>query len=251
VRNQLNLLRFVDTDSPIHRLNPRAKVAALVVLMAAFSIDASWRAVAMIWLLVLVGARLGRLPRSVTPRLPQILLITLALTCGLGWIAGGDPYGLGGVILQLRLFGFTLGLLGLSFLLGWTTPAADLPVAASWLLTPLRKLGVPVDDVAVGLGLAVRALPLVAEEFSTVIAMNRFRTRQHKDLLVRGMDLAATATVATVRRGIEIGEAVEARGGVPTAAQIAATPSCPNRWGVGELVLVFAVAAAITAVSVF
>ncbi len=250
MRNRLNLLRFVDSDSPIHRLNPRAKVAALVVLMGVFSFDASWNAVALIWVLVLVGARLARLPRSVTPRPPRILLVTLAVTCGLGWIAGGDPYGLGGVILQLRLFGFTLGLLGLSLLLGWTTPTADLPVAASWLLTPLRKLRVPVDDIAAGLGLAVRALPLVAEEFSTVIAMNRFRTRQHKDVVVRGMDLAATATVATVRRGIEIGEAVEARGGVPTAAQIAATPSCPNRWGAGELVLVCVIAAAIAAVSV-
>jgi energy-coupling factor transport system permease protein len=172
----------------------------------------------------------------------------MVATCGLGWIAGGDPYGLGGVILQLRLFGFTLGLLGLSLLLGWTTPTADLPVAASWLLTPLRKLGVPVDDIAAGLALAVRALPLVAEEFSTVIKMNRFRTRQHKDVVVRGMDLAATATVATVRRGIEMGEAVEARGGVPTAAQIAATPSCPNRWGASEALLAFVVAWAIAVV---
>lgn len=237
MRNRLNLLRYVEGESPIHRLNPRAKVAALVALLAAFSFDASWSAVGLTWLIVLGGARLARLPRGVVPRPPRILLVTMVITCGLGLVAGGDPYGLGGMILQLRLFGFALGLFGLSLLLGWTTPTADLPVAAAWLLTPLRKLQVPVDDVAAGLALAVRALPLVAEEFSTVVAMNRFRTKQHKDLVVRGMDLAATATVATVRRSIEIGEAVEARGGTPTAAQIAATPSCPNRWGRGELLL--------------
>ncbi|MFW2380216.1 MAG: energy-coupling factor transporter transmembrane component T family protein [Acidimicrobiales bacterium] len=248
MRNRLNLLRFVDQDSPLHRLNPRAKVASLLVLMATFSFDASWSAVALIWILVLGGSRLARLPRGVVPKPPRILLVTMAVTCGLGWIAGGEPNGLGGLILQLRLFGFMIGLFALSLLLGWTTPTADLPVATAWLLTPLRKLRVPVDDIAAGLALAVRALPLVADEFSTVIAMNRFRTKQHKDLVVRGMDLAATATVATVRRGIEMGEAVEARGGIPTATQIAATPSCPNRWGVGELLLAMVTVAAIALV---
>lgn len=248
MRNRLNLLRYVEGDSAVHRLNPRAKVAALVALLIAFSFDASWSAVGLAWAIVLGGAALARLPRGVTPRPPRILLVTMAVTCGLGLIAGGDPYGLGGVILQLRLFGFALGLFGLSLLLGWTTPTADLPVAASWLLTPLERLRVPVDDVAAGLALAVRALPLVAEEFSTVVTMNRFRTKQHKDLVVRGMDLAATATVAAVRRSIEIGEAVEARGGTPTSAQIAATPSCPNRWGAGELLLGIVVAAVLAIV---
>ncbi|MBT8239903.1 MAG: energy-coupling factor transporter transmembrane protein EcfT [Acidimicrobiia bacterium] len=248
MRNRLNLLRYVDGDSTIHRLNPRAKITALVALLAGFSFDASWTAVMLIWLILVGGALLARLPRGVVPRPPRILLITMAITCGLGLIAGGDPYGLGGVILQVRLFGFAIGLFGLSMLLGWTTPTADLPVAASWLLTPLRRVRVPVDDVAAGLTLAVRALPLVAEEFTTVITMNRFRTKQHKDLVVRGMDLAATATVATVRRSIEIGEAVEARGGMPTAAQIAATPSCPNRWGLGELLLGTTVAAMLATV---
>lgn len=251
MRNQLNLLRYVEGNSWVHRLNPRAKVASLVALMAVFSFDASWLAVGLLWLIVIGGSMLAALPRGVAPRPPRVLLITMAVTVALGWIAGGDPYGLGGVILQLRLFGFTLGLLGLSMLLGWTTPTADLPVAAAWLLTPLRRVGVPVDDIAAGLGLAVRALPLVAEEFSTVISMNRFRTKQHKDLVVRGMDLTATATVASVRRAREMGEAVEARGGAPTAAQIAKTPSCPNHWGISELALAAATAAAIAVVIIF
>ncbi len=251
MRNQLNLLRYVEGDSPIHRLNPRAKVGALVAMMAVFSFDASWLAVALLWVVVLGGAKLAGLPRSVAPRPPRILLITMAITVALGWIAGGDPYGLGGVILQLRLFGFTLGLLGMSMVLGWTTPTADLPVAAAWLLTPLRAIRVPVDDIAAGLAIAVRALPLVAEEFSTVISMNRFRSKQHKDLVVRGMDITATATVASVRRAREIGEAVQARGGAPTAAQIAQTPSCPNRWGVAEVGLAVATVGAIAAVTAF
>ncbi len=248
MRNQLNLLRYVEGDSIVHRLNPRAKVLALVVAMGVFSFDASWVAIGFLWAIVIGGSMLARLPRGVTPKPPRILLITMAFTCALGLIAGGEPYGLGGLILQVRLFAFTLGLLGLSLVVGWTTATADLPVAAAWLLTPLRRLRVPVDDVAAGLALAVRALPLVVDEFATVISLSRFRTKKQKDLVARGMDLTATATVASVRRGIEMGEAVASRGGTPSAADIAASPGCPNHWGWAEAALLTAIIAACSAV---
>ncbi len=250
MKNSLHLLRYVDNDSVVHHLNPRAKILALVTILLVMSFDASWRAVAVIWTIAVGGALVARLPRSVTPRPPRLLLGAIVITCLLGLLAGGEPYGLGGLILQVRLFAFTIGLLALSLVLGWTTPTADLPVAAAWLLRPLRRLGLNVDDVVAGLALAVRALPLVADEFSTVVTLSRFRKRTFASPIVAGMDLAATATTATVRRGIEMGEAVEARGGSPTARQIEQSPSVPNRWGRPEAVLALVVAAAVATVIV-
>ncbi|NNF53496.1 MAG: energy-coupling factor transporter transmembrane protein EcfT [Acidimicrobiales bacterium] len=245
MRNSLHILRYVEGDSVIHRMNPRAKVLALVLLLLVVSFDASWISVGLLWFLVIGGSMLARLPRQVAPRPPRILIVMMVATITLALLAGGEPYGLGGAILQTRLFAFTLGLLGLSLLVGWTTPTADLPVAAAWLLTPLRWLHVPVDDVVAGLALATRALPLVAEEFTTVISLSRFRPQRLTGPLSHGMDLAATATTATVRRGLEMGEAIEARGGTPTAKQIAHSPGVPDAWGMNELALLGAVAAII------
>ncbi len=245
MKNSLHLLRYVEGDSFLHRMNPRMKILALVILLLVVSFDASWVAVGLVWLLVVGGAAAAGLPRGVTPRPPRILIGAMVVTIGLGLLAGGEPFGLGGAILQFRLFAYSLGMLGLSLLVGWTTPAADMPVAAAWILTPLRWVRIPVDDVVVGLALATRALPLVAEEFSTVVSLSRFRTRRLTGPLTQGMDLAATATSATIRRGLEMGESIEARGGMPTAAEVAHSPADDNSWGINELVLLAVTAATV------
>jgi energy-coupling factor transporter transmembrane protein EcfT len=96
--------------------------------------------------------------------------------------------------------------------LGWTTPLGHLPSAAAWLLSPLRLLRIPIDDVVAALALSVRALPLIADELTTTTALWSARPPAHKNRLVNAVDLAATATVAATRRAAELGEALAARG---------------------------------------
>lgn len=235
MRNSLNLLRFVDGTSSLHRVNPRAKVLGVTALLFVLSFDASWTAVGVTWLLVIGGMAVAGLPRSVAPRLPWILWIGLACSLGLSLLAGGEPWGLGGLFLQVRLVVFSFGLFGLSLLLGWTTPMADLATAGAWLIRPLGRLGLPADDIAAGLVLAVRALPLVVEEFATVIRLSRFRRPADANPVFRGMDMAATATTASLRRAHHMGEAIQARGGLPDAVGVATTPGVPNRWGTLEI----------------
>lgn len=50
-----------------------------------------------------------------------------------------------------------------------TTPPEDLVWALSWLLSPLRRLGVPVDRLSFQLLLALRFLPLVQEELQNLL----------------------------------------------------------------------------------
>ncbi len=248
MRNSLNLLRFVDGSSSLHRVNPRAKVIGATLLLLVLSFDASWAAVGITWLLVLGGAVVADLPRTVAPQIPRLLWLGVGISLALARLAGGEPWGLGGVLLQIRLLVLSFGLFGLSLLLGWTTPVADLAVAGAWMIRPLRRLGLPVDDIAAGLVLAVRALPIVVDEFTTVIRLSRFRRRREANPIFRGMDLAATAATATLRRAHHMGEAIEARGGAPDADAVVRTPSVPNSWGSLELGLAVYVVLAVGAV---
>ena len=50
-----------------------------------------------------------------------------------------------------------------------TTPPEDLVWALSWLLSPLRRLGVPVNRLSFQLLLALRFLPLVQEELQNLL----------------------------------------------------------------------------------
>ena len=55
-----------------------------------------------------------------------------------------------------------------SFVVSFTTTAEELTAAFSSLLRPLRSVRVPVDDAATMLSLAVRFIPLTAEELALV-----------------------------------------------------------------------------------
>jgi energy-coupling factor transport system permease protein len=225
VISQLNLFRYVDGTTVVHRADARPKVLGLTILVFVFSFSPGWWGVGIVWALGAVIFALARLPLSVLPKPPRMLLYAMAIAMFFGMVSGGDPVvglgglsvGLGGAIVQIRFFLVTLGLLLLALLIGWTTPAADLPRAAAWILQPLRWLRVPIDELVAALTLAVRALPLVADEFTTVTTLWRTRPRRPglegiNGRIAEGIDVAATVTTASVRRATELGEALEYRG---------------------------------------
>ncbi len=223
--SQFNLFRYVDGTTVVHRADARAKVLGLTVLIFGFSFTPGWTAVAIVWALGLLLFALARLPLGVLPRPPKLLLYIMLFALGLGVLSGGDPVvdllgtnvGLGGLILQLRFFAVTMGLLLLTLLIGWTTPSADLPRAAAWILEPFRLLRLPVDELVAALTVAVRALPLISDEFTTVTTLWRSRPKVsavggYKGKMIEGVDIASTITTAAVRRATELGEAMENRG---------------------------------------
>lgn len=217
---ELQLLRYAETGSPLHRAEARTKVVALTVVALLLSFDPSWSSALAIWVGVVVAFLAARLPRSVIPRPPRVLWWGIGLSLFFGFLAAGDPtldiggssIGVGGLIFQFRFLAVSFGYLALALLLGWTTPLGELPAAAAWLLTPLRWLRIPVDDVVAGLALSVRALPLIADELTTTTALWSARPPANRNRLVNAVDLAATATVSATRRAAELGAAMDARG---------------------------------------
>ncbi len=247
--SRLHLLRFVDRPSVLHRAGARSKVLVLIGLVFALSFNPGWPSVGIVWATVVVGIVIGRLGFGVVPRPPNALLLAIGFSLVFGLLSGGEPFvqfgsseiGLGGILLQLRLFGLTLGLLGLTLLMGWTTRAADLPVAASWIMKPLRAVGIPTGEVVAALTLAVRALPLVADEFATVARMARSEP-PGRSPIDKGMAVVSTATVATVRRATEFGQSIEARGPIVVNEQ-------SPRWNVSDAVVLVAGMALVAAVA--
>lgn len=248
---ELQLLRYAETGSLIHRADARTKVMALTAMALILSFDPSWSTAAATWAVVVLAFLAARLPRSVIPRPPKVLWWGVGLSLAFGFLAGGEPnigpegasLAVGGLIFQFRFLAVSFGFLALALLLGWTTPLGRLPAAAAWLLAPLRYLRIPIDDVVAGLALSVRALPLIADELSTTTALWSARPQVHKNRLVGAVDLAATATVAATRRAAELGEALAARGTY-------SPPPARSRFGVADLAIAIGVAT-VLAFSVF
>lgn len=240
-RRPVVLLRPVPGDTAIHRLWAGTKLIAVAALGVLLTFYPGWLPIACVAVVVLVTAVLARIPRGALPSIPSWLWLILLLGGVTASFAGGSPYihlagvefGLGGVLNFLRITAVSLVLLGLGALVSWTTNVAEVAPAVSTLGRPLRFLRTPVDDWAVALALALRAFPMLIDEFSVLYAARRLRPRarpesrraRRKQWSAELVDLMSAAVTVSLRRADEMGDAIVARGGV---GQISAYPSRPH-----------------------
>ncbi|KRE28436.1 hypothetical protein ASG82_07055 [Mycobacterium sp. Soil538] len=241
-RRQVVLLRPVPGRTVIHDLWAGAKLLIVAGIGVLLTFYPGWVPIAAVAILVAVAARMAHIPRGVLPTIPRWLWFLLALGALTATFAGGSPViafgsveiGLGGLLNFLRITALSIVLLGLGAMVSWTTNVAEIAPAVATLGRPLRPLRIPVDDWAVAVSLALRAFPMLIDEFSVLYAARRLRPQDvdvHRRARGRRwaaelIDLLAAAITVALRRADEMGDAITARGG---AGQISAAPSRPAR----------------------
>jgi energy-coupling factor transport system permease protein len=241
-RKPVVLLRPVPGDSVIHRLWAGTKLLTVAGIGVLLTFYPGWVPIGAVAALILLTARLARIPRGTLPSIPRWLYFLLLLGGVTATFAGGSPViemgsvdvGLGGLLSFLRITVLSIVLLGLGAMVSWTTNVAEIAPAVATLGRPLRALRVPVDEWAVALALALRAFPMLIDEFRVLYAARRLRPKDTTPTNLRGryrrwwlevIDLLAAAITVALRRADEMGDAITARGG---AGQISAHPSRPK-----------------------
>jgi energy-coupling factor transport system permease protein len=235
------LLRTVPGSSAVHELWAGTKLLVVFGISVLLTFYPGWVAIGLVAALVLTAARIAHIPRGALPSVPRWLWILLAVGAVTAACAGGSPaielaglpVGLGGVLKFLRITTLSIVLLGLGAMVSWTTNIAEIAPAVATLGRPLRVLRIPVDEWAVALALALRAFPMLIDEFRVLYAARRLRPKQlpstrrarRKHHALELIDLLATAITTTLRRADEMGDAITARGGT---GQISAAPSRPR-----------------------
>ncbi len=241
-RRQVVLLRPVPGQTVIHDLWAGSKLLIVAGIGALLTFYPGWVPIGAVALLILAAATLARIPRGVLPTVPRWLWLLVALGALTATFAGGSPVigigfadiGLGGLLHFLRITALSIVLIGLGAMVSWTTNIAEVAPAVATLGRPLRRLRVPVDDWAVALALALRAFPMLIDEFRVLYAARQLRPKE-SDATRRArrrrwaselIDLLAAAITVALRRADEMGDAITARGG---AGQISAAPTRPKR----------------------
>jgi energy-coupling factor transport system permease protein len=235
------LLRPVPGRTVVHELWAGTKLLAVAAIGVLLTLYPGWVPIALIGALVLVAAWIARIPRGVLPSVPRWLWGVLLFGALTASFAGGSPHltigsvdlGLGGLFNFLHLTVLSIVLLGLGGLVSWTTNVAEIAPAVAKIGRPLRLLRLPVDDWAVTLSLALRAFPMLIDEFRVLFAARKLRprepavtSRERRHRMSREIiDLLAAAVTVALRRADEMGDAITARGG---AGQISALPSRPT-----------------------
>lgn len=236
------LLRPVPKTSVIHQLWAGTKLLVVFAISVLLTFYPGWIPIAFVALLVLAAGRAAHIPRGALPSVPRWLWILLAIGGFTAALSGGSPVlelgsmelGLGGLLNFLRITALSIVLLGLGAMVSWTTNVAEIAPAVATLSRPLRVLRIPVDDWAVALALALRAFPMLIDEFRVLYAARRLRPRpkpptrraRRRRWMSEMIDLISTALTVTLRRADEMGDAITARGGT---GQISAYPSRPKR----------------------
>ena len=253
---EINLLRPVPGDTPVHRLWAGTKLVSLAALVVGLSWRPSWPAVGVVGVFVLASMLLAGITPGAAPKLPRWFWAALALGAILSLRSTRPPMvQVGptsvslGALNQWALYTLlALVLLACAALVSWTTPLAEVAPALSTLGRPLRWLRFPVDEWAVAAALSIRCLPLLTEEIRTLTAARRLRHRERPKAqshleywLIEAQDLLLAALAVSLRRAHDLGEAIEARGGFGVVSDSTRGPRLP------DLVAVIAVGATIAA----
>jgi energy-coupling factor transport system permease protein len=228
-RRPVVLLRPVPGRTVIHDLWAGTKLIVVAAIGVLLTFYPGWVPIAVVAALVFATARLARIPGGAVPSIPRWLWFLLLLGGVTAALAGGSPVidifgldlGLGGLLKFLRITALSIVLLALGGMVSWTTNVAEIAPAVAKLGRPLRALRVPVDDWSVALALALRAFPMLIEEFRILYAARSLRPKpvltrrrdRRRRWAVELVDLIAAAVIVALRRADEMGDAITARGG--------------------------------------
>lgn len=220
--------QYIPADSPVHRLDPRTKIAAVTLLMVAIFIVRDFAGYALLTAFLLGIVALSRIPigyvlRGLRP-IVFLLAVTLILNVFFSGIEGGQvlvrlgPLAVTREALVRALFiGYRLiALVVATSLLTFTTSPVELTDGIERLLRPFRRIGVPAHELAMMMTIALRFIPTLLEETEKIIKAQMARGAEFErgNIFRRARALVPVLVplfVSAFRRADELALAMEAR----------------------------------------
>jgi energy-coupling factor transport system permease protein len=219
------IAQYYPAESPLHRLDPRAKIVAVTALAIALFTRDSFASLAVYGAAALAGLALSRVPVAWYWRglRPILWLIALTFVAQLLFARGTPVVSLGPVRvtwqgLELATF-LSVRLIVLVItgsLLTLTTSPIALTDGLAWLARPLRRLRVPTEELALMMTIALRFIPTLLVEVETIMRAQRARGAEfgRGGLMRRAralVPLLVPLFVVSFRRADELALAMEAR----------------------------------------
>jgi len=225
VLKDITLGQYFPGTSIIHRLDARVKICALILYIVALFIASSYISygLMMLWLIltiVLSGIPAKNLFKGLRPILIIVLitaLLNLFYTAGEPlvqfWIFTITKEGIrSAAFIVLRIVMLLLG----TFLLTYTTSPMMLTDALESLLGPLKKLHVPVHEMAMMMSIALRFIPTLISETDKIMSAQKARGANFEtgNIFKRAKALVPILVplfVSAFRRADELAVAMECR----------------------------------------
>ena len=183
----ITLGQYYSVDSPIHKLDPRIKIVIAILYIVIAFLANSIASMAILLLSALALILVSNIPIKIVLKSVKMIVFIIAFTAiiNIFWTSGnGEPLlDLGfaqiyteGIVnalfLIIRIF---VLIIGGSILLTYTTTPIALTDGIEILLSPMKKIGLPVHDFAMIMTIALRFIPTLMEEADKIMSAQKAR----------------------------------------------------------------------------
>ena len=222
----ITLGQFFPGNSFIHRLDPRTKLVMLVVYIVALFVATSWISYA-VMLAFLVGCILiSKIPGKSIVRGMKPMVVILIFTAVLNiFMTAGETVWVQfwfikitkeGVIRAFFMVVRILMLVTGTFLLTYTTSPIALTDGLESLLSPLKKIKLPVHELSMMMCIALRFIPTLIEETDKIMSAQKARGADFEngsliDRVKALVPILIPLFVSAFRRADELATAMECR----------------------------------------
>lgn len=219
--------RYIHRDSFIHKMDPRAKLLGAFYFIVIIFLANNWGTYVAMALFTLLCVSLSGISFKVFLNgvKPLIFLISFTVLLQIFFTTGGETYFSWGFI-HVTSFGLINGafifvrfvlIIFMSTLLTLTTMPLSLTDAIEALLNPLKKVNLPVHEIALMLSIALRFVPTLMDEATKIMNAQRARGVDFGEGNVIQQMKAVTPIlvplfVSSFERADELANAMEARG---------------------------------------
>ena len=222
----ITLGQYFPGDTVVHRLDPRTKLILTVVYIVALFIANTLGGYALVLAALVLFASLGHIPAKALLRglKPLVFIIVFTAILNLFFTSGDD------ILFQWRFIRMTatgvrnavamvvrvMLLVSGTFLLTYTTSPLAITDGLESLLSPLKKLKVPVYELSLMMSIALRFIPTLIEETDRIMSAQKARGADLEtgSLVQRAkalLPLLIPLFVSAFRRADELATAMECR----------------------------------------
>ena len=221
----ITLGQYFPGDTPAHKLDPRTKILLVILYIVALFQARSLLTYAIMTVTFGLCARISKVGAKALLKglKPVVIIVLFTGFLNLFFTPGEVIFQLGflrltdaGVYNALRMVVRIMLLITGTFLLTYTTSPIALTDALERMLNPLKKVHVPVHELAMVMSIALRFIPTLIEETDKIMSAQKARGADFEsgNLLQKAKALVPVLVplfVSSFRRADELAVAMECR----------------------------------------
>ena len=219
----ITLGQYFPGDTVVHRLDARTKLLLVIIYIVALFNAVGWVSYALVIAVTALSMTVAEIkPRSALKGLkPLVIIIILTAVLNI-FYTGGTPIIEGWIItwegieravmMSLRIILLIVG----TFMLTYTTSPIALTDGLEMMLSPLKRIKVPVHEMSMMMSMALRFIPTLIEETDKIMSAQKARGADFEsgNIFQRAkalLPILVPLFVSAFRRADELAVAMESR----------------------------------------